>query len=152
MEQKHNYTVNAHWSGAKTGLVTPGEAKLPIFFDAPPEFGGQAGHWTPEHMLMAAVASCYVATFSAIAQMSKLEFRDLELSVEGMMEMQPDGWRFTRIVVHPTLWLTHFPDQERALRLLQKAECGCLIARSLVAKTELQPAIYIVEPEPALAH
>jgi peroxiredoxin-like protein len=151
VEQTHSYTVNTHWTGKKTGTVTPAETPAPIFFDAPPEFGGEEGHWTPEHLLIAAVASCYVATFSAIAQMSKLEFSELAVSVEGKLTKEADGLRFTAITVRPSLLLANPADQDRALRLLQKAERGCLIARSLTAKTELAPKIMIAEAEPALA-
>jgi peroxiredoxin-like protein len=149
MEHTHTYLVNTHWIGKKTGTVSPADAPAPMFFDAPPEFGGEGGHWTPEHMLVAAVASCYVATFSAIAAMSKLEFIGLEVAVEGVLTKEADGLRFTRIVVRPELALPEGANEERALRVLEKAEKGCLIARSLAAKTELLPQITVRELLPA---
>lgn len=143
MESTYIYTVNAHWTGARTGSVKPEEITLPVFFNAPPEFGGEAGHWTPEHMLMAAAASCYVATFSAIAQNSKFEFLDLEVAVEGMMVKEDMGWRFAQVLLRPKLAIADASREERGLRLLQKAERSCLIARSLSARISLDPLVHV---------
>ena len=147
VESIYTYTANAHWTGARTGSVTPEEMKLPVFFNAPPEFGGEAGHWTPEHMLMAAVASCYVATFSAVAQNSKFEFFDLEVAVDGILKKEDAGWRFTEVIIRPTLTIGNAAHEERGNRLLQKAERGCLIARSLSAKVSLEPCVQIPNNE-----
>jgi peroxiredoxin-like protein len=147
MESTYIYTVNAHWTGARTGSVKPEQMKLPVFFNAPPEFGGEAGHWTPEHMLMAAVASCYVATFSAIAQNSKYEFLDLEVAVEGLLVKEEKGWRFVEIIIRPKLAISDAAREERGIRLLQKAERGCLIARSLSAKISLEALVHVPHQE-----
>lgn len=39
----------------------------------PPEFGGPERTWSPEHLFVAAVSSCLMTTFRAIAEMSELE-------------------------------------------------------------------------------
>ncbi|MBV8206170.1 MAG: OsmC family protein [Acidobacteria bacterium] len=147
METSYSYTVNGHWTGARTGSVSPEEITLPVFFSAPAEFGGEPGHWTPEHMLVAAVASCYLTTFSAMAQNSKLRFLDLELSVHGTLTKDPEGWRFTEFCIQPTITLENDADEDRAIRLMQKAERTCLIARSLSARVLLQPEIQAAEPD-----
>jgi len=149
MEQVHSYRVDGNWMGARIGAVSPHEIDQPVHFSSPPEFGGEAGHWTPEHMLVAAVASCYLATFSAMARNSKLEFLDLGVTVYGTLTMEPAGWRFNEIVICPRLTLADDSKRERAERLLLKAERSCLIARSLSANFSLQATVHIAE-EPAL--
>jgi organic hydroperoxide reductase OsmC/OhrA len=60
----HRYEVQA--CGTQDGpiVVTPaGVTPLPT--DAPPEFGGPAGQWSPESLLVASVADCYVLSFRA---------------------------------------------------------------------------------------
>lgn len=147
MNSNYSYRVNAHWTGAGTGSVTPDEMKLPIFFSTPPEFGGEAGHWTPEHMLIAAVASCYVATFSAIAQKSSFDFLDLEVSVAGVLGKTEAGLKFTEIVIRPVLAIDDAANEERGIRLLQKAERSCLIARSLSGAITLESKVHVPEPD-----
>ncbi len=46
----------------------------------PPEFPkGIAGIWSPEHLLVAAVSSCLMTTFLAVAENSKLGICELHL-------------------------------------------------------------------------
>ena len=71
---------------------------------------------------------------------------------EGTLKKEEDGLRFSTIVLHPIVKIAREEDRERALRLLEKAEKSCLIARSIKCPTELQPKVEIEEellrPEP----
>ena len=70
MEDSYRFYVAAEWTDGRRG-VTHAEADAPaIHFAAPPEFHGEAGVWTPEHFFLAALVSCYLVTFRAIAEMS----------------------------------------------------------------------------------
>src|SRR6184192_1286727 len=71
MEKRYSYRAHAHWTMHKRGILDVEEIPRTINFAAPPEFGGEPGLWTPEHMLLGSVATCYVATFRAIAEASK---------------------------------------------------------------------------------
>ncbi len=138
---EYKYEASARWTGARRGIAAGVGAGAEIEFASPPEFQGEAGKWTPEHFFTAAVASCFVTTFRAIAEFSKFDFEALEAAVEGVLEKVEGGFRFTRVVVRPTLTIMREEDRERALRLLEKAERGCLISRSLNAQVSLQPTI-----------
>lgn len=145
MEQKHTYQVNGSSTTVRSGTLAAPEVQSTIVFSAPPEFHGLPGQWTPEHLFVASVASCFISTFSGMAEYSKLEFRSLSLEVEGVIEKDEGGWRFTRVVVRPRLKLAHAPDAERANRLLQKAEKACLVARSLACPVALEPVVEAAE-------
>ena len=95
---------------------------------------------------MGAVASCFISTFAAIAEMSKLEFVSLRLEAKGILEKGEGGYRFTEIFLYPELTIHAPADRERAQRLLEKAERDCLIARSLSSKVTTVPAISVSEP------
>jgi len=147
VDKKYRYQATAHWTLHKRGIVEADES-IPrtINFAAPPEFGGEPGMWTPEHLLLAGVATCYVATFRGISKNSKLEFQGLEVQVEGTIEKQEGGLRFTRIELRPVVSIHREQDRELAGRLLEKAERSCLIARSIQATFVLEPKILIEEP------
>jgi organic hydroperoxide reductase OsmC/OhrA len=145
MENSYAYRVTATWEGGRRGRVSAEEIAPAIQFSTPPEFKGDPGYWTPEHFLVAAVGSCYVATFYALAQMSKLEFLGLELFVEGSLGKPEGKLRFTEIVLRPTLNIARFEDRELAHRLLDKAHEGCLIARSLICLVRLEPMVSFTE-------
>ena len=145
MLSTYSYHVTAHWTEHKRGIVEAEGIPRTINFSAPPEFGGEPGLWTPEHLLLAAVSTCYVATFRAVAEASKLEFRSLELAVDGTIEKQEGGFRFTHIVLRPSIVIEKEDDRARAGRLLEKAERGCLISRSLSCPVNLDAKILVQE-------
>jgi len=140
MVNSNTYLVTATWKGGRRGEVAAEDIRPPIHFSTPPGFKGDLGYWTPEHLLLASVASCYVATFYALAE-SKLGFLGLEILVEGTLG-KPDGrLQFTNIVLKPTVNIARPEDGELANRLLARAHEGCLIARSLACPVHLEPLV-----------
>ena len=132
------HVYKASTTGGPVEMLTvssPGLADLPSA--PPPEFDGPGGVWSPETMLVAAVADCFVLTFRAIARASKFEWQALDCHVEGTLERAEGGARFTRYVTHATLRVPAGTDATRARTLLEKAEHGCLVANSLTGKREL---------------
>lgn len=146
MEKSYSYRAHAHWTMHKRGILDVAEIPRTINFAAPPEFGGEPGLWTPEHMLLGAVATCYVATFRAIAEASKLTCERMDVSVEGTIEKQEGGFRFTQIVVKPAITIEREDDRERVARLISKAERACLISRSLSCPVTLNATVEIEQP------
>ena len=145
MPTTYSYRTTAHWTDHKRGIVEAEGIPRTINFAAPPEFGGEPGLWTPEHLLLAAVGTCYVATLRAIAEASKAGFHSLELTVEGTIEKQEGGFRFTRVLVRPVVTIEKEQDRERMGRLLEKAERVCLITRSLSCTAVLEAKILVRE-------
>ncbi len=150
MELEHEYLVEANCTAPKSGVVSAQSILPSISFSAPPEFQGERGVWTPEHFLVAAVASCFVSTFSNMALMSRLEYASFDLSAKGVISRAEGPWRFTEIKLSPKVTLQKEQQRDLALRLLEKADKTCLIARSLNFKTVLEPTLK-VEAE-LLAH
>jgi len=145
MESHHEYRINAFGAGGRNGVVQAEGVLSSISFSAPPEFSGEPGRWTPEHFLVAAVASCFVSTFSGISEKSRFEFVSFHLEAEGVLGNEDGIWRFTEIRLRPLVTILKEEDRDRAIRLLEKAEKSCLIARSLQCKIALFPAVKIEE-------
>jgi peroxiredoxin-like protein len=141
MENKYFYTTEVEWTGERRGdLSAPVLPNLKV--DAPPEFKGHDGVWTPEHLFVASVNSCFMTTFLAIAENSKLDFVSFKADAKGKLEkLEGQGFVMTEITLHPTLLITHARDAERAVRILQKAERACLISNSIKTETKLEPEI-----------
>jgi organic hydroperoxide reductase OsmC/OhrA len=145
MDSAHSYRIRATSTINRSGLAIAEGIQPSISFSAPPEFQGHAGVWTPEHFLVAAVASCYVSTFSGMAATSKFEFLSLHVEAEGILGKDELGWRFSEVVLRPRLKIVRAEDSERAKRLLQKAEKGCVVGRSLACPIVLYPELKIEE-------
>ena len=143
MNTSYLFESSARWTGGQQGVVAGHEVEPSINFSAPPEFHGQAGVWTPEHLFTSAVATCFITTFQAIAAYSKFEGYALEVSVEGQVEKTEGGFRFTRVTIRPLLAINGESDRERGLRLLEKAEKACLVSRSLLSQIILEPQVVL---------
>lgn len=149
MNKSYAYQVTAHWTNHKRGIVEADSIPRTINFAAPPEFGGEPGLWTPEHLLLAAVSTCFVATLRAVADASKLEFDGVECPLEGRIEKLEGGFKFTRITLRPVLTIHREEDRERTGRVLEKAERACLVSRSLECTLLLESTIHVAA---VLAH
>jgi peroxiredoxin-like protein len=141
MENKYFYTTQVEWTGERHGdLHASVLPKMQV--DAPPEFKGHEGVWTPEHLFVAAVNSCFMTTFLAIAENSKLEFLSFSADAKGKLEkLDGKGFIMTEVVLRPKLLISHARDAERAGRILEKAEKSCLISNSIKTKTMLEPSV-----------
>lgn len=105
---------------------------------APPaEFGGPGNRWSPETLLVAAVADCFALSFRAIARASRLSWQSLACEAEGVLDQRDGVTRFVDFRIHIDLELPEGGDAAKAHRLLQKAERVCLITNSLVAESTL---------------
>ena len=137
----HHYIVSA--SGGNEGnVVVSGEGLPDLDTQGPPQFGGPEGIWSPETMLSAAVANCFILSFRAIARASKFEWNSLECEVDGILDRPERATFFTGFNIHVVLKMPTDSKPEMAQRLLEKAESICLITASLkseiVLTTEIQ--------------
>ena len=136
----HHYLVNAE--AEAEGNIALKSDNMPQLVSAPPaEFGGPGDQWSPEHLLVASVADCFILTFRAIARASKLEWESLEASADGVLDRVDRVTQFTSVTVKATLTVPAGTNEEKARRLLQKAEDACLITNSMTAETHLEADI-----------
>ena len=131
MENEHKYRVVAWWTSGQTGIAKSDSAPNAIHFTAPPRFGGVEGRWTPEDLLMTALASCFTTTFLKIATYSKFEYTDLAVEAEGTVSKTDTGYGFNEIVIRPSLTIASEENRQRAIVLLYKAKALCLVSRAL---------------------
>jgi organic hydroperoxide reductase OsmC/OhrA len=136
----HQYTATATSSAESLVTATiPGQPELGI---APPaSFGGPGDIHSPEDLQAAAVASCFILSFKAIARASKLEWKDLKVTTAGTLEQVDRQALFTAFKTTAELTLAEGADRAKAERLLEKAEQSCFITNSLKATTELETVI-----------
>ena len=136
----HHYKVVA--TADPDGDVNLKSDRLASIVSAPPvEFGGPGDRWSPESLLVAAVADCFVLSLRAIARNSKLPWVSLQCEVEGILEREGNQTKFTEFLVHATLHVPKDTNEQRAHRILDKAEDSCLITNSLSSKVQLDAEV-----------
>ena len=143
MEQVHHYTTTLNWEEGRIGEL--GAPTLPeIKVATPPEFPkGVPNTWSPEHLFVAASNTCLMTTFLAIAENSKLEFKEYSCEAEGKLERIEKRFMISEIVLKPKIVLSQEKDIERAKRIIHKAEEHCLISNSMKTKIILEPDIKV---------
>jgi len=138
----HTYIAAA--SAQSAGSVAVRSPQLPTLQTAaPPEFGGPGGVWSPETLLCASLADCFILTFRAVSRAARFEWLHLECRVEGVLERVGPNSRFTRYTTHARLKLPPGSDPSQARALLERAEHGCLIANSLSGERALQAEVEV---------
>jgi len=115
LEDTHEYRVIAWWASGRTGLAKSDSAPNSIHFAAPLQFGGLEGRWTPEDLLLCAVAGCFTTAFRVLAENSKWEYTDLEVEAAGKVDKANSGYSFSHIILKPHLQI--IGEGERARRL-----------------------------------
>lgn len=142
----HQYNVNLKWNAERVGEVSSPELNSKIEVATPPQFPkGVEGVWSPEHFFTAAVNSCFMTTFLAIAENSRLEFKEFNCNAVGILDQVDGKYLMTEVVLNPTLMITKEEDKEKALRVLDKSEKACLISNSINSKVSLNPLITTLE-------
>lgn len=134
----HRYEVRI--AGGADGYAQLSSTGVPDLRTAPPlEFDGPGDAWSPEQLLLAAVQACFVMTFRAVAEASRLEFTSLAVDAEGTVERVNGRTRFTEIVLRPRVVTPAGVDAVRLRRALEKAEHACLVSASLSTPIRLEP-------------
>jgi peroxiredoxin-like protein len=148
MVQAHFYEVDVRWDSERKGFLQSPVLNSGIEVATPPEFPqGMPGIWSPEHLLVAAVNSCLMTTFLAIADNSKLPFVSFTSKAIGKLEQIEGKYMISEITLMPVVVLTDENNRERALRILQKSEAACLISNSIKSQIVLQPDVLLNVPE-----
>ena len=111
---------------------------------AAPDFGGAPGHADPEQLLVAALSSCHMLTFLAVAANrgyvpdSYVDDADGELgkNAEGQTQM-------THVTLRPTVSFSgeKIPTAEEYEQLHARAHKGCFIANSVKTAVEVKPTL-----------
>jgi organic hydroperoxide reductase OsmC/OhrA len=126
----HVYRASA--TGSAAGMVTTASPQLPdIATAAPPEFDGPGGVWSPETLLCAAIADCFILTFRAVSRAAQYSWLNLECRVEGTLERVEAQAQFTRYACFAKLTVPAGSDIAKARALLERAEHCCLFSISL---------------------
>jgi len=138
----HHYVASAD-AKAVGNIVLSSSGVDDLISAAPAEFGGPGDEWSPEALLVASVADCFILSFRAVARASKLDWESLSCSAEGVLARVERVTQFTAFNVSVTLDVPPGTDESKAHRLLEKAEEVCLITNSLKAGSHLEATVRV---------
>lgn len=140
----HHYAATAAAkSDGNIALSSPGLTRLESA--GPAEFGGPGNLWSPETLLVAAVADCFILSFRAIARAARLEWCNIDCDAVGDLDRVDKVTRFTAFHLRVRLAVPKDVSKDKALRLLEKAEKTCLITNSMTVDSDLDAEVQVAE-------
>ena len=138
----HHYAVSASAkSDSHIRLDSPGLE--PLESAGPAEFGGPGDLWSPETLLVATIADCFILSFRAIARAARLEWLSLKVDAVGDLDKVGRKTQFVRFQVRAQLEIPEGTSEEKAEKLLEKADKSCLITNSMKAPSHLETQIRV---------
>lgn len=143
MSATHLYEVNIEWKKDRIGELSSPILTKTIECATPSEFpNGVPNIWSPEHLFVAAINSCFMATFLAIAHNFKLEVDSFKCKTVATLEMAEGSYQITKAELSPIVKLIKKEDAEKVMRVLEKSKAGCLVTNSMKTAITLNPTLH----------
>jgi len=140
MAAEYTYRISAWWTSGRTGLAKCESSPNTIHFSEAAELGGLPGRWTPEQLLLCALAGCFTTTFHDVARAQKFDYTDLEVEIDGTVQRtRTAGCNFNEILIRPRLTVQSEEQREAGLALLRKTKALCIISRAITVPQTLEP-------------
>ena len=138
----HHYVVSASTT-ADQSVKLSSQGLDDLSTAGPVEFGGPGDLWSPETLLVGAVADCFILSFRAIARAARLDWNSLDCEAVGKLDKVERVTQFTHFDVTAELTVPAGTDESKAHRLLEKAEKHCLITNSMMASSALEATVRV---------
>jgi len=111
----------------------------PVTFSAAAPYRGDPTKGDPEDMLVAALSSCHMLSFLAIAAKKKFTVTSYIDDAVGFLENDGGKLWMTRVILHPRLEFENPPDRATLEQMHHMAHEQCFIANSV--KTDVKVEI-----------
>ena len=119
MEKILIYQVMTSWKEGRGGEIYSTVLGHTIEVATPPEFAkGVAGIWSPEHLFMAAISSCFMTNFLAMAEKKRLEFSHFECSATMILNRTQGKLTANKISLHPVVIVIDSINSIKGLKTL----------------------------------
>ena len=120
----HVFETRLEWQGGEQ-LVQRAEGRPDLPVSSPPVFGGEAGQWTPEDLLLAAVESCVLLTTLFFVKKNQIGLKAYTSTARGPMTKGPSGLRFTELTVAIAATVAAPEDAAKLEQAIHLAEKYC---------------------------
>jgi peroxiredoxin-like protein len=138
----HYYDVQVNCT-PESNILATSQGVPNLVVAGPAAFDGPGDQWSPETLLLSAVANCFVLTFKAIANASNFPWKAIECESKGKLDKVDRTMKFTEITSRVKLTIKDPAAEDKALKLLNKVEPNCLVSNSLNVAVKLQYEVII---------
>jgi organic hydroperoxide reductase OsmC/OhrA len=118
------------------------EGGASVSVSAAPAYRGNAALVNPEESLVAALSSCHMLTFLAVAAKKRFTVDRYSDHAVGFLEKNQNGrLAITRVILHPQVEFSGptLPSSKEIAELHEQAHSGCFIANSVTTEVSIEP-------------
>jgi organic hydroperoxide reductase OsmC/OhrA len=127
------YPIKLVWTGGKSGDLTV-EGKAAIKTGVPSGGPGEDRFHSPEDLLVAAVAMCYMNGFVEFTRKMRIDFKSFECNAVGTLEKVGRSFEVTKVGMEAKVVIESEDIRNKIGRALDLAHKYCFIGNSLKGK------------------
>jgi organic hydroperoxide reductase OsmC/OhrA len=127
------FEAQLDWLNGYKGVLTAEGTGPGIYVALPPAFGGAAGEWSPEHLLLCSISSSFMTTYLAYAQKLGFAITHFSCNAIGQIEIVDGKYQFTNINLYPQIFIADDSLRKKANQAIEKTHKYCLVGNSLSA-------------------
>lgn len=144
------FPVRLKWEGSTAEADYPRNAiagapgKHVIQASSAAGYGGDPARWNPEDLFGAAIATCHMLTFLALAKKVGVDVRRYEEDATVSLGTVDRVTRITKVRLAPTITIAPASDPAKAREMFEKAHKYCFVANSTTAEVVMEPTIEVL--------
>lgn len=123
--------VQLNHVGKNRGLLHAYDVSGILHVATSSKFGGEGKEWSPEHLFLGSISSCYMSTYLTFARKIDLEITHFDCNAIGQIDLLDGMYRFTHINLYPKVYIPDESLREKASLTLRKTQKNCLVGNSL---------------------
>ena len=147
IDKQFLFEVQLNWLSDTRGILSAKDANGTVYVATPPEFGGEEKSWTPEHLFLSSISSCYMTTYLAFVKKLGFEISHFDCNAIGQIEIIEGKYKFTNINLFLKVFITGEELREKAKIAMEKTNKYCLITNSVNAAIFYHSEI-LIDPHP----
>jgi len=124
------YKTSVEWKGGERANLHCHE-KPTVAITAPPEFGGERDHWSPEDLLVGAIESCMLLTLLFFVDKMKIDMRSYRSEAVGDLDRTSNGLRFQNMAMEVHAEVGTAEDVEKFSQAAENAEKFCPVSSAV---------------------
>ena len=148
MATTHQFEARTLWRKGAAG-VTPSNHRIEftgrpaIEASAAPQYRGDPARVNPEELFLAALASCQMLTYLALAARAGIDILAYDDHAQATLAIADRKMRITEVRLRPHITLAAGADEAKARALVEAAHDGCFIANSVACAVRVEAELVI---------
>ncbi len=130
-DRRFLFEVQLNWLTDKRGIIAAKDAEGTLHVATSSKFGGAGRPWTPEHLFLGSISSCFMTTYLAFIKKLDFQISNLGCDAIGQIKIVEGKYKFTNIDLYPKIFISAENLREKATRALEKTHKHCLINNSV---------------------